>query len=293
MASPVPGGSLFCQPVMQASESSTATHQERKNPKGDPDILAACRTGNLAWVEELLRGNPGYINQTFMTRVTSNMVTPLYLASQEGHEPVVEFLIQKSANPNISCREDGTTALMLASQNGHTDIVKRLLKANADPNAQSTTGTTALMPASQNGHKNIVELLLDANADPNAQGTKGITALFGASYKGHEEVVKLLLERQGNPNIQADNGTTALLMASQQGCTDVVNLLLQANADPNKKRKTRDSFVTKSPLQAAKQAGHKDIVTLLEAAIENRKKQQCAPSIRYHYNAITQKMRKL
>ena len=48
------------------------------------------------------------------------------LATECGHEPVVQTLISEGANVNIQ-DSYGWTALMLASQNGHFQIAELLL----------------------------------------------------------------------------------------------------------------------------------------------------------------------
>ena len=60
--------------------------------------------------------------------------TPLYsIASQNGHLPVVERLLQEKVNPNTP-KDDGATPLFIASQNGHLPVVERLLQEKVDPN---------------------------------------------------------------------------------------------------------------------------------------------------------------
>ncbi len=63
------------------------------------------------------------------------------------------------------------------------------------------------------------------------------------------------------------NRVTPLCMASHKGHDKVVEHLLKVNADPKKKLKVLGPFLKKSPLN-----GYIEIVELLEAAIENRKK---------------------
>ncbi|KDO29922.1 hypothetical protein SPRG_05111, partial [Saprolegnia parasitica CBS 223.65] len=59
--------------------------------------------------------------------------TPLYIASENGHEAVVGFLLGAQANANQGDYY-GTTPLHIAAQNGHETVVQLLLGAGADVN---------------------------------------------------------------------------------------------------------------------------------------------------------------
>ena len=67
----------------------------------------------------------------------NNGLTPLHLASQEGHDQIVRFLLDRGADTN-SPNSDGWTPLYLASQRGHDNIVRLLLEHGADPNHPNT-----------------------------------------------------------------------------------------------------------------------------------------------------------
>jgi ankyrin repeat protein len=85
-------------------------------------------------------------------------------ASYEGHEEIVQMLLQ---NENIQINQqdnDGYTALIEASFEGHTEIVQMLLQnENIKINQQDNDGYTALMWASFEGHKEIVQIIKDEN----------------------------------------------------------------------------------------------------------------------------------
>ena len=251
MANPASRRSRFYQPVVQSSTKSTpASRQERKNPKNEPEILAACRTGNLGWVKELLKNNPDYVNQTFRAGKAGDMVPPLYLAAQEGHKEVVTLLLKVNADPNWQCK-DGTTALYMASQNEYKGVVGLLLDNQANPNIQCNDGSTALCIASQEGVVEVVELLLKAEADPDIQPKGGTTALFMASKNGHEDVVKLLLGASANPDNQYNNGVTPLFMAVRNGHYGIFKLLKNAKANPLLRWKFPFSVLGRLPSEAA------------------------------------------
>ena len=101
-------------------------------------------------------------------------VTPLCLASQQGHSDVVRILIEADCNVHCSADIDGSqsvTALHLAARNGHTDVVRLLVAARADIEAPMTArdirGVTALHLAVESGHLDIIDVLLDAGSNVN------------------------------------------------------------------------------------------------------------------------------
>ena len=96
---------------------------------------------------------------------------------------------------------DGLTALMLAAEQGHEGIVEKLLDKCGDKShvtASKSSGGTALMYAPRNGHEGIVEKLLDKCGDEShvtVANSSGRTALMYAAEQGHEGVVAKLLDK--------------------------------------------------------------------------------------------------
>ena len=92
--------------------------------------------------------------------------------------------------------EDYRNELQEASWQGHEKVVQLLLESGTNVNAQGAQGgrhSNALQAASSQGHEKVVQLLLDKGADVNAQGGVYSNALQAASSQGHETVVQLLL----------------------------------------------------------------------------------------------------
>ncbi|GEM_PF-6841755 len=141
--------------------------------------------------------------------------------------------------------EYGQTALYRAARYGDIDAVNRLLKAGANANERiGEDGLTSLYIASQNGYTQIVHALLMAKADVDA-AWKGQTPLFVAAKKGHISIVRLLLENGADVNAVIESGVGV----------DLTRLTPEG--------KFPATVLTMTPLQAAKQNGHHDIVKLL------------------------------
>ena len=54
-------------------------------------------------------------------------MTPLYIASQEGHAEVVSMLLAKQGIDVNQAEDHGATPLLIASEEGHAEVVSMLL----------------------------------------------------------------------------------------------------------------------------------------------------------------------
>ncbi|KAH0559934.1 hypothetical protein GP486_003549 [Trichoglossum hirsutum] len=146
---------------------------------------------------------------------------PLSRSAGNGHEVVVQLLLERYGVHPDSRDRMGWTALSWAAQNGHIKVVNRLLTAKADVNAAAGAGggRTALQAAAGGGHLEVVNRLLAANVDVNAAaaGNKGRIALQAAAEGGHLDVVDRLLDADADVNA-ADvyNSETALHAAAER-----------------------------------------------------------------------------
>ncbi|EMY62414.1 ankyrin repeat domain-containing protein [Leptospira terpstrae] len=120
----------------------------------------------------------------------------LYFQVATGNTERVRQLIKQGYD--INTPEDTfekLTPLMIASKEGHTEIVSLLVSTNVDLNAKTRNGHTALMMAAYNRYPRIVKILLDAGANPNLVTNEGHTALSEILLSEKEEIVRLLIEK--------------------------------------------------------------------------------------------------
>ena len=131
------------------------------------------------------------------------------------------------------------TGLMMDSQEGHNAVVQFLLEGTADANRVTNKGVTALMIASQHGQDEVVKTLIwEGKADVNVATLSGDTALIWASNGGHDEIVKRLINSGAHVNKPANGGytaaTVALEKAFQKGNDATVNTIITLiNKDEN------------------------------------------------------------
>jgi ankyrin repeat protein len=184
-------------------------------------------------------------------------LTSLHLASQEGHVEVAHMLIERGAD--VSAKDkDGETPLYRALRCGHVEVVHMLIERGADFLAQDKGGITPLHLASEGGHVEVVHMFIECGADVSAQDKYGTTPLHQASRRGHVEVAHMLIERGADVSAQGRGGKTPLHLASVNGHVEVVHMFIERGADAS--AQDRDG---KTPLHLASQEGRVKVAKML------------------------------
>jgi ankyrin repeat protein len=120
--------------------------------------------------------------------------TPLMAATRMANWPIVNFLLDHGADPNIPDPINMSVVLWAAEQN-QPKLVNRLLeKTNNINGIDSIAGMTPLMWATLNEYDNpqIMQALIDKGANVNAKAKDGSTALSWAMKKGNTKTVAVL-----------------------------------------------------------------------------------------------------
>ncbi len=113
----------------------------------------------------------------------SDNIYPLILASQQGRNDVVRFLIEQNAAPDV-IDQYGNNALWAACYADNSDCIDALIHAGIDIDHQnSASGATVLIFAASSGREQVVEQLLKAGADPELKTQDDFTALDLASTR--------------------------------------------------------------------------------------------------------------
>jgi len=128
-------------------------------------------------------------------------------AARLGQIKVVKLLIARGADVDL-CTVPGETPLFGASEEGHESIVMHLLDQNANVHPKTVLGYTALHRAAAFGSHQIVKMLLHKNADVNAVTRDGFSSLHNAARRGNLEVVQLLVEAGANICCKTYEGDT-------------------------------------------------------------------------------------
>ena len=192
-----------------------------------------CRR-TLAFVRAVVnRANPTDIYTAVVGTVSQGGSTPLLFAARQGDVDSARLLLASGADVN-ELLPDGTSALTVAVHSNHTALVQFLLERGANPNIIGS-GYTALHAAVLRGNLESVKALLARGAFVNSRlrhGTAttrgsqefflpesltGATPVWLAAKFLEGDIVHLLLERGADPTLPLGDGTTMLMAAAGVG----------------------------------------------------------------------------
>lgn len=168
------------------------------------------------------------------------------LAADQGHEEVVEVLLDNDANP-----ADGgkSNVLQLGINRRSVKIVRLALAYEADPNGIGLPPDPALTRVAWEGiyaagasnetelWAELVEmmhLLTEYGADVNLSGMGGRTPLTVSAYGGFVPGIEFLLANDADVNLAADNGDTPVFKAAANAAgLTALRMLIKAGGKVN------------------------------------------------------------
>ncbi|XP_076898184.1 ankyrin repeat-containing protein ITN1-like [Bidens hawaiensis] len=210
------------------------------NELGETALYTAADKGHLEVVKELLK----YADKETITRKSRSEFDTLHIAASQGHDAVVQLLLDHDPSLCQTKSQRNATPLITAATKGHTSVVKELLSTDSSLlDITKSNGKNALHFAARSGHVEIVKALLEK--DPmlaRKTDKKGQTALHMAVKGVSSEVVKLLLEADAAIVMLPDkSGFTALHVATRKKRAEIVNALLSLpDTSANVNALTRD-----------------------------------------------------
>jgi ankyrin repeat protein len=206
---------------------------------------------SLQWTDPLIN---------LLRATSSTPPTPLFLTCSFGLVSIMDEL-GTFANVNWNQRnDDGNTGLHLAARNGHETVIQLLLEKGADVDSKDRKyGRTPLSWAATKGNKAVVQLLLEKGADIEDK-EYGQTPLFWAAENGNEAVMQLILEKGAEIDLKdTEYGRTPLSWVAENGHKAVIQLLLEKGAEIDSK----DKRYGRTPLSWAAKNGRKAVIQLL------------------------------
>lgn len=188
---------------------------------------------------------------------------PLELAVKRNEERMVETLLQKGADPNLSIWH-GETVVHLAAEEGHGEIIRLLKAYGGDIDRRGEFMSSPLDKALSYRHREAFEVLVELGAnvehryeDPRYNNNS--TLLMSAAIAGETGVIDFLIGKGYDVNYQNKEGKTALYYAANAGRGASARRLLELGADPN--LKTEEGETAR---MAAEKQGHGQITALID-----------------------------
>jgi len=158
---------------------------------------------------------------------TTNRLTPLAVAAQEGRSGIVQLLLSQYSP---ECLGSGIReALKWAVIKGHTGTVRLLLGWPGTKAADHLQGNGGkwLCDAADGGHVGVIRVLLNSGVQVDARQRDDVTALYLAARGGCIGAVRFLLKEGADVNIKTLNNMTALHIAARNGYPEIVEALLE------------------------------------------------------------------
>ncbi|KAF9893683.1 hypothetical protein FE257_009851 [Aspergillus nanangensis] len=185
--------------------------------------------------------------------------SPLAMAAREGHENVVQLLLDRKTGFVGNRDVYGNTELSLAALNGHELVVKILLNhGDVNINTRDKNGRTPLSLAAENGHEPVIKILLDnRDIDPDANDHTYRSPLSWAAQHGRLAVVELLLQKLSIKPDTADGGSLPSPTKTTQG----------PKVGSRRRGPCSDHYDGRTPLSWAAQNGHTDIIKKILSTI--------------------------
>ena len=229
-------------------------------------IHLAAYFGIVPWIKQAFDGK-GWVKKhgTILMEFDHYRRTPLHIAVEQGHGPVVSLLIDQGID--VESREASmfATSLHLAARNGHKDICNILLNHKARINARNRFELTPLTEAARGGYLEAVKLLVARDADINGSIDKGQRSLyrhiesmpglarraFGkfdnlayeerstpvieAARRNHAEIIRHLIRNKADIEAKTGAGQTALHIAAHYGQMKPIETLVELGANIEKR----------------------------------------------------------
>lgn len=197
---------------------------------GEFPILATIELGRIELLVNMLD------QKVDISKKDKDGNTSIVIATEKNYTKIVEYLLEKGANPSTisaSNKFKGLSLLEIALDNNNGEIFKALIKKGADYKFIDNNGKSVLHRAAEKGVMNIIQVLLDAKMDVNLKDKDGNTALLLAVDKNRQTTVKFLLDNQSNINATNSELLTTVMLATKNGNREMVNLLILRGANIN------------------------------------------------------------
>ncbi|XP_060800626.1 ankyrin repeat, SAM and basic leucine zipper domain-containing protein 1 [Amyelois transitella] len=201
--------------------------QQHQNSKKtlENKLQEAIINGNIDEVENIVIYD---LNNSVNIKLDSGW-TPLMHACFHAHDKIVNFLLQRGADPNLHA--DSVTPVMAVCSNSSANndtiyqIICSLIEKKSLLNVGDKYGQTPLMRAISSGRVKVVEKLLNERVNIEMRDQQGWTAVFWAAHHNQPEILELLIAHKARLSEVDRYSRTALEIAMSHDHQDIINIL--------------------------------------------------------------------
>ncbi|RYE01960.1 MAG: ankyrin repeat domain-containing protein [Sphingobacteriaceae bacterium] len=151
----------------------------------DATIFDLARSGTTDQVKSLLKSDPKLVNAT-----NPEGYSPLTLAVYRSNNAVAKFLVENGAA--IDAVSGMGTALMAAVVKGNDEMVQYLLEKKANPNLTDANGETALLYSVMFKKHGPAAWLMKAGANAEHKDNRGQSAIDYAILANDDKLIEIL-----------------------------------------------------------------------------------------------------
>lgn len=167
-----------------------------------------------------------------MSTTNTNGVSPLWIACQDGHLPVVQYCAALAPELLEKPKASGATPFCIACHQGHLLVAEYLASEGVDMERPNHNGSTPLFYAATNGHLDVVKMLLSRGVCADTADAEGMSPLHAACRQGHLLVAEALADHGVSIDTPASNGQSALDVAVAHERRSVVSWLSHIQSVP-------------------------------------------------------------
>jgi ankyrin repeat protein len=183
---------------------------------------------------------------------------PIHRALLDQNRLVTQKLCNKTRQLNEQVDILRRQPLHIVAETSNLELLNLILsEADNILDTPDLCRRTPLCIAAYVGNLAIFEKLYSAGSDAHSKDEEGRSTMWVACAAGHLPIVQFLLENKVSPNDPGFGDCLPLHAAASVGHLNICRALLEAGA-------YTDLYMHRSPTQAAMDAGHIDVVNLIE-----------------------------
>lgn len=171
------------------------------------------------------------LTNTLCTTEEMTFLAPIHVAIQCNQLSILDMLLRRGVDINITEGELKLTPIMLAAVNDNVAAFEMIISYKPSISEVTTLGRALLFILAERGHIDMIQMVLkhytvDINAIVSIDGNN-FTALHAACMFNRPQMVHYLLSLGADPMVCDVNGANAMHLAEQYGGTVAKQALLQ------------------------------------------------------------------